>query len=151
MHETEYIERSDAAICVWANMADALGASPSLRAAWNKSSSVELRRTAIDLADVALSAWHAMSLEEQQVCIPYDWGFIATVVRSVEWNPEGNPVATIPYETPRALAAAILSDMSREKAQPSQPAHTFARFGQWLETSNPPADIAALLPDKKGE
>ncbi|MGO4624760.1 hypothetical protein [Ensifer sp. 2TAB8] len=111
-----------------------------------------MRRAAIDLADIALSAWHAMSLDEQQVCIPYDWGFIATFVRRVEWNPEGNPVATIPHATPRALADAILSDMSRDKSQLGQAAHSFARFGQWLDdlsSSNLPPEIAALLPDKR--
>lgn len=151
MHETEYIERSDAAICVWANMADALVTNTSLRAAWNKSSSAAMRRTAIDLAEVARSAWHAMSIDEQQACIPYDWGFIAAFVRSVEWNPEGNPVATIPYETPRSIAAAIMSDLSKNKDQPEQPTHSFARFGQWLASYSDLHEDAAHLADKKDE
>ncbi|MBK5570244.1 hypothetical protein [Ensifer sp. SSB1] len=149
MHETEHIERSDAAICVWANMADALVASPSLRATWNKTSSAEMRRTAINLADVALSAWHAMSLDEQQACIPFDWGFIAAFVRSVDWNPDGNPVATIPHEMPRAIAAAILSDLSKDEAK--QPSHSFARFGEWLANNSNLHEHAAHLPDKKDE
>lgn len=39
MHDTEHIERCDTAICVWANMTDALRSSPALRAAWNTRSS----------------------------------------------------------------------------------------------------------------
>lgn len=133
MIETEHIQRCDTALCIWSHMLGALGVSPSLRAAWGVRSSEEMRKATIGLANSAIDAWHAMTHAEQQNCVPYDGAFISTFVSCVEWNANTTPIANVPYETPRALATAILAEASRTKSSVLQPANTLARLGEWID------------------
>lgn len=132
MTETEHIQRCETALCIWSHMLGTPSSSPTLRATWGARSSEEMRQTAINLANTALSAWHAMTHDEQQSCTPYDCGFISTFVGCVEWKSNSTPIATVAHETPRALATAILAEM-RKSERSEQPVYTLARLGDWLD------------------
>ena len=133
MIETEHIQRCDTALCIWSHMLGALGVSPSLRAAWGVRSSEEMRKATIGLANSAIDAWHAMTHAEQQNCVPYDGAFISTFFSCIEWNANTTPIASVPYETPRALAAAILAKARSSEPSVQQPANTFARLNEWID------------------
>ncbi|WP_349434259.1 hypothetical protein [Pararhizobium sp. A13] len=75
-----------------------------LYAQWQDVGSVEMRHAAIGLADFLLKTWDAMTENEQQDLIPYDWEFVPKFLAQVTWE-NGVPVTS---ENPREMANLIL-------------------------------------------
>ncbi|MBK3745799.1 hypothetical protein G3A39_42335 [Paraburkholderia aspalathi] len=75
----------EAALCIWENMIETRDVNGPMDSTWHTMGSVAMRHAAIALAPVACAIWDTMSDDEQQVCIPYDWGFIPAFVGLVDW------------------------------------------------------------------
>ena len=101
--------RTEAALCIWESMLESRKDVPALDAVWKNWGTVEMRQTAIALADPAIEAWQALAAHEQEDCAPFDWEFIPAFVRRVDWAERATP-----HTTPRQLALSILADIRKE-------------------------------------
>ncbi|MDX0270885.1 hypothetical protein GOC13_24365 [Sinorhizobium meliloti] len=80
--------------------------------AWRNVGTVEMRHTAINLADFMLKTWDALTEDEQEELVPYDWEFAPAFLAVIEWDSQGS--ATHPLE-PREMADAVLAFQRRNK------------------------------------
>ncbi|MEY9719258.1 hypothetical protein ABIA22_001748 [Sinorhizobium fredii] len=121
----------EAALCLWEAMLDVnmrgwardpenldyqtrpeplTGNAADLYAAWQRVGTVEMRHAAIHLADFMLKTWDAMTEDEREECIPYDWEFAPAFLAVVEWHRDGS--STHPTD-PRDMAEAVLAFQRR--------------------------------------
>ncbi|PDT45335.1 hypothetical protein CO661_24025 [Sinorhizobium fredii] len=84
----------------------------SLYEAWRNVGTVEMRHMAIHLADFMLKTWDALTEDEQEELVPYDWEFAPAFLAVIEWDSQGS--ATHPSE-PREMADAVLAFQRRNK------------------------------------
>ncbi len=84
-----------------------------LYAAWKNAGTTEMRHAAIFLADFMLQTWDALTEDEQEALIPYDWEYAPSFLAQIGWGGQGQ--ITIPG-SPRAMADAILAKQREDKA-----------------------------------
>lgn len=77
----------------------------SLYRTWVNVGTVEMRHMAVHLADFLLQTWDALTEDEQQDLIPYDWEFVPAFLAQIEWDDGGSSIH--PSE-PRVMAEDIL-------------------------------------------
>ncbi|WP_085025257.1 hypothetical protein [Ensifer aridi] len=88
------------------------GNAAGLYAAWLRVGTVEMRHAAINLADLMLKTWDAMTEDEREECIPYDWEFAPAFLAVIEWDHQGTPIN---LTEPRAMADAVLALQRRNQ------------------------------------
>lgn len=82
------------------------GNTANLYAAWKQLGSVEMRHAAINLADFMLRTWDAMTEDEQEECVPYDWEFAPAFLAMIDWDRDGSSTH---LSEPRHMAEAVLA------------------------------------------
>lgn len=93
----------EAVACLWEAMLE--GRYAALRALWDNFGTVEMRHTAIALADDVLKVWDCMTEDEREKCVPYDWEFVPAFLRRIEFHNTGHH----PITNHREFAELILS------------------------------------------
>lgn len=85
----------DAMLCVWEDILDTIRSDnvsewhESVRARFRDIGASEMRRFAMKLGKLCEAAWVSLTDEEQEVCAPFDWEFVPTFLRVLDFdNPE---------------------------------------------------------------
>lgn len=80
----------EAALCVWEAMIDRrredADGSTDLDRTWSKFGAVHMRHVSIALAQMACQVWDALSEDQRETLIPYDWEFMPRFVSCVDFE-----------------------------------------------------------------
>lgn len=57
-----------------------------LRAAWSAQGTVTMRGLAVELAAPIDRIWNALSEDERESLIPFDWEFVPFIIQFVDWH-----------------------------------------------------------------
>lgn len=77
---------AEAALCAWEAMLEHRGSLGDLSTVWDVAGSVAMRHYALSIGRAAAALWATLPAPRKQALMPFDWGFVDSIVYGLDWS-----------------------------------------------------------------